>query len=113
VYQWQAHVETTPDDAKAGERTMSLHLAAVDALRKHLASRLVNDSKSAEARLLERAGQSFGGVRNDLQVLVTEQHAHLLNKGPALTFTALIPDMNSYNGRGGRVFPLYKDAAGP
>jgi hypothetical protein len=32
--------------------------------------------------------------------------------GPALTFTALIPDLHHYNGRGGRVFPLWHDNKG-
>jgi hypothetical protein len=31
------------------------------------------------------------------------------SSGPALTFTALIPDLHHYNGRGGRVFPLWRD----
>jgi hypothetical protein len=30
--------------------------------------------------------------------------------GPALTITALVPDLDHYNGRGGRVFPLWTDA---
>jgi len=29
--------------------------------------------------------------------------------GPALTFTSAIPDLHHYNGRGGRVFPLWSD----
>jgi Type ISP C-terminal specificity domain len=29
--------------------------------------------------------------------------------GPAITFTGLIPDLNYYNGRGGRVLPLWHD----
>jgi hypothetical protein len=29
--------------------------------------------------------------------------------GPALTFTSLIPDLHHYSGRGGRVFPLWRD----
>jgi hypothetical protein len=28
---------------------------------------------------------------------------------PALSFTALVPDLHHYNGRGGRAFPLYRD----
>ena len=31
--------------------------------------------------------------------------------GPALTFPALIPDLHHYNGRGGRVFSLWRDRA--
>ncbi len=30
--------------------------------------------------------------------------------GPAVTFSAAIPDLDHYNGRGGRVFPLWRDA---
>ena len=35
--------------------------------------------------------------------------------GPALTFTEAMPDLNNYNGRGGRAFPLWHDreAAAP
>ncbi len=29
--------------------------------------------------------------------------------GPALTISALVPDLHHYNGRGGRVFPLWRD----
>jgi hypothetical protein len=29
--------------------------------------------------------------------------------GPAITFTALIPDLDHFNGRGGRVYPLWRD----
>jgi hypothetical protein len=35
---------------------------------------------------------------------------HPIKNGPALTFTAHIPDMHHYNGRGGRAIPLYRDA---
>ena len=33
------------------------------------------------------------------------------SSGPALSFTANVPDLHHYNGRGGRVFPLWADAA--
>ncbi len=33
------------------------------------------------------------------------------SEGPALTFTTLMPDLHHYNGRGGRVFPLWRDNA--
>jgi hypothetical protein len=38
--------------------------------------------------------------------------AHSPTSGPALTFTGLIPDLHHYKGSfGGRVFPLWRDAA--
>ncbi|WP_329054943.1 hypothetical protein OG738_16590 [Amycolatopsis sp. NBC_01488] len=33
-----------------------------------------------------------------------------MTAGPALVFSALIPDMHFHSGRGGRVLPLYRDA---
>lgn len=33
------------------------------------------------------------------------------SSGAALTFTGLVPDLDHYNGRGGRVFPLWRDHA--
>ncbi|MBD0745746.1 hypothetical protein BG418_29345 [Streptomyces sp. CBMA152] len=40
------------------------------------------------------------------QIFVAEQHTQRLQSGPALLFTALVPDMHYFNGNGGRVLPL-------
>ena len=40
---------------------------------------------------------------------MTALQAHALTAGPAVTFSALIPDLHHYNGRGGRVFLLWAD----
>ncbi len=46
------------------------------------------------------------------QVYLTALMAHSPTSGPALTFTYLIPDLHHYKGSfGGRVFPLWRDAA--
>lgn len=45
------------------------------------------------------------------QVFMTALSASSPNFGPAITFTNLIVDLDHYNGRGGRVFPLWADAA--
>jgi hypothetical protein len=50
-------------------------------------------------------------VRGPRQFYITESVRPVIS-GPALTFTPHIPDMNHYNGRGGRAVPLYRDAAG-
>ncbi len=42
------------------------------------------------------------------QVFLVEQHAQAINSGPALTVTNLVPDMDYFNGRGGRVLPLFR-----
>ena len=40
---------------------------------------------------------------------MTALQQHTIIAGPALTFSASIPDLHHYNGRGGRVFPLWAD----
>src|SRR5207247_1599702 len=44
------------------------------------------------------------------QVFLTAPSDRSPSNGPALTFSSLVPDVHHYNGRGGRVFPLWRDA---
>lgn len=44
------------------------------------------------------------------QIFITALTATSPKKGAAVTFTGLVPDQDHYNGRGGRVFPLWRDA---
>lgn len=43
------------------------------------------------------------------QVYLTSLLAGSLGKGPALTTSAYVPDLDHFHNRGGRVFPLYRD----
>jgi hypothetical protein len=43
------------------------------------------------------------------QVYLTALARTSPSSGPALTFSGSIPDLDHYNGRGGRVFPLWRD----
>ncbi|WP_436775760.1 type ISP restriction/modification enzyme [Yinghuangia sp. YIM S09857] len=63
-----------------------------------------------DSRLMEVPRPDLWRVRSDGQIFVSEQNAHPITGGPALVFTALIPDMHHYNGRSGCVRPLYRDA---
>jgi Type ISP C-terminal specificity domain len=45
------------------------------------------------------------------QVHLTALERTSPSSGPAITFTGLIPDLDHYNGRGGRVHPLWRDRA--
>jgi hypothetical protein len=46
-------------------------------------------------------------------VFISEPHTNVIDDGPGLTFTATVPDMHCFQGHhGGRVLPLYRDAAG-
>jgi len=50
-------------------------------------------------------------VRSEQQVYAYELHTQPLKNGPAITFSAHIPDMHFYKGDGGgRALPLYRDA---
>lgn len=40
------------------------------------------------------------------QLFILEQHSHPIESGPGVVFTTLIPDMDCFNARGGRIFPM-------
>lgn len=63
-------------------------------------------------RLMHRPSPPLWQVRGDHQVYAVEQHAQPLKPGgPALTFSAHLPDMDFFKGSaGGRVLPLYGSA---
>ncbi|MEV1005264.1 type ISP restriction/modification enzyme [Nonomuraea sp. NPDC050202] len=62
-------------------------------------------------RVQERPRPELWQVASNTQVFATEQHAHPIETGPGLVFTAHVPDMHHTNGRGGRILPLYRDRA--
>lgn len=64
-----------------------------------------------DARLIERPRPSLWLTASPHQIFVVEQHAHPITDGPALVFSALVPDMHCHSRRGGRVLPLYRDAS--
>jgi hypothetical protein len=49
--------------------------------------------------------------RSEHQIVLTALARTSPSSGPALTITGLVPDLDHYSGRGGRVFPLWRDAA--
>lgn len=60
-------------------------------------------------RLINQPNPELWEVRSEQQVYLTAPSDRSPTSGPALTFTGLIPDLHHYNGRGGRVFPLWRD----
>ncbi len=64
-----------------------------------------------DKRLINQANPTLWETHSDRQVYLTALHRTAPSGGPALTFCGLIPDMDHYNGRGGRAFPLWADAA--
>jgi hypothetical protein len=63
-------------------------------------------------RLINRANPKLWEDTSERQIFFTAPHDQPATAGPAATLSALIPDLHHYNGRGGRVFPLWADAAG-
>jgi hypothetical protein len=64
-----------------------------------------------DARLHHAPSPELWRIAGRAQIFITEQHAHPITSGPALTTAALIPDMDHYMGsHGGRVLPLYQNS---
>ncbi len=61
-------------------------------------------------RLLNRPNPTLWNTHFARQVYLTAPHDRTPTNGPALTFTALIPDLHHYHGRGGRAYPLWANA---
>jgi hypothetical protein len=61
-------------------------------------------------RVINRPNPELWAVRSDQQVFLTAPSDRSPTAGPALTITALVPDLHHYAGRGGRAIPLWRDA---
>ena len=62
-----------------------------------------------DGRVINQPNPTLWENHSKHQIHMTALQAHALTKGPAVTFSAAIPDLHHYNGRGGRVFPLWAD----
>ncbi|GIF49195.1 hypothetical protein Afe04nite_37340 [Asanoa ferruginea] len=63
-----------------------------------------------DSRLMVMPRPPLWAVRSAEQIYLTEQNSQAIDSGPGVVFTQLIPDLHHYNGRSGRVFPLYCSA---
>jgi hypothetical protein len=64
-----------------------------------------------DTRLINRPNPTLWNGYSSRQIFLTAPEDRSPSFGPALTFTDLIPDLHHYNGRGGRVYPLWQDSA--
>jgi type ISP restriction-modification system protein/N-6 DNA methylase len=64
-----------------------------------------------DSRVINQPNPELWRSHGSKQVYMTAPLDRSPTKGPAFTFSALVPDLHHYNGRGGRVFPLWRDAA--
>ncbi|MFC8829564.1 type ISP restriction/modification enzyme [Streptomyces sp. NPDC057137] len=60
-----------------------------------------------DGRVIDRSRPELWQAAVDGQLFAVEQHTQRLKSGPALLFTALIPDNDYFKGNGGRVLPLF------
>ncbi|GAA3749351.1 hypothetical protein GCM10022205_40450 [Spinactinospora alkalitolerans] len=65
-----------------------------------------------DERCVDRLRLSLWNASGDRQIYTVEQHAHPFATGPGLVFSSLVPNVHCFNGRGGRVLPLYRDPEG-
>ena len=66
-----------------------------------------------DGRVINRPNPTLWKNYSKEQVYMTALEAHAPTSGPAVTFSAAIPDLHHYKGSfGGRVFPLWGDAEG-
>jgi hypothetical protein len=61
-------------------------------------------------RLINRANPNLWKAHSAKQVYLTALHASSPKSGPGLSVTGLIPEIDHYHGRGGRVFLLWADS---
>lgn len=64
-----------------------------------------------DKRLINRPNPSLWDSYSSQQVYLTAPMDRAPSNGPGLSAAAAIPDLHHYNGRGGRVFALWKNAA--
>jgi hypothetical protein len=63
-----------------------------------------------DIRVITQPNAELWQSRSGQELFLTAPSDRSPTDGPALTFAALVPDLHHYNGRGGRVFPLWRDA---
>jgi Type ISP C-terminal specificity domain/N-6 DNA Methylase len=64
-----------------------------------------------DKRVINQPNPTLWSARSQHQAYLTAPNQSVPSSGPAVTFTGEIPDAHHYHGRGGRVFPLWLDAA--
>lgn len=67
-----------------------------------------------DSRLIHRPSPDLWGARHPSQVFTVEQHSKPISEGPAIVFSALLPDMDHFKGsEGGRVLPMLHPDGSP
>lgn len=64
-----------------------------------------------DARIINQSNPTLWKTYSPRQIYLTVPEDRTPTAGPAITITALMPDLHHYHGRGGRVYPLWRDRA--
>lgn len=64
-----------------------------------------------DARLINQPNPQLWDWHSKKQIYLTSPEDRTPINGPSCSLSGAIPDLHHYNGRGGRVFPLWRDAA--
>ncbi|HTQ14311.1 MAG TPA: type ISP restriction/modification enzyme [Rhizomicrobium sp.] len=64
-----------------------------------------------DSRLVNRPNPTLWNSYSAQQLFLTALDRSSPKSGPSIAFTSNIPDLDHYHGRGGRVYPLWRDAA--
>jgi hypothetical protein len=64
-----------------------------------------------DARIINRPNPTLWETHSDRQIHLTALNNTAPSRGPAIALTGLIPDHDHYNGRAGRVFPIWRNGA--
>ena len=65
----------------------------------------------ADARMMNDPRPELWTNYSEHQIFLTSPEDQTPENGPAISFTGHIPDLHHYHGRGGRAFPVWRDAA--
>ena len=65
----------------------------------------------ADQRVVDFLRTDLWRLRGENQTFLITQRREPLSSGPAVVFSADVPDTHYFNGRGGRVIPLYRNIA--
>jgi hypothetical protein len=63
-----------------------------------------------DARLFDDPRPRLWASLSEPQVYIASIETHSICSGPALAISGMVPDKHYYNGRGGRVYPLWRNA---
>ncbi|GGP89258.1 hypothetical protein GCM10010233_00930 [Streptomyces pseudogriseolus] len=95
LHGWPAHQLTMGEETSASPDLLRIALRSFD--RQWLI---------ADNRVIDRPRPELWEALKQGQLFLNQQSSHVIESGPAVVATALMPDTHHFNGRGGRSMPI-------